>query len=151
MRGIGDFILVGNIRGKAMPDTYCLLNHPLTENQLKELRDDFHAGTVIYPDEDTSQRWSQIPVNAVLAKADLAPFVTWLLSAREGDILILQGEFGSVFALADYALSRGLIPIHAVARRVARETRNGETVQKTYIFEHVCFRRYQYFKDLYAA
>jgi hypothetical protein len=61
---------------------------------------------------------------------------------------IIQGEFGAAFAMTDYALLQGLIPVHALTRRVSREVREGEVVKKTYIFEHVCFRSYRYFRDL---
>ena len=69
----------------------------------------------------------------------------WLSSANQNDVLIVQGEFGSTFMIVDYALRKNLIPVHAVTKRVAQETREGEVVKRQYVFEHVCFRKYRYF------
>ena len=44
-----------------MSKTFCLLNHELTENQKKELITDFHTSKIIYPSEEISTLWSQIP------------------------------------------------------------------------------------------
>jgi len=62
--------------------------------------------------------------------------------------VIIQGESGMTFLLVDYALSRNLLPVFAVTKRVAREERDGEIVHREYTFEHVCFRKYQYFSEL---
>jgi hypothetical protein len=48
--------------------------------------------------------------------------------------------------IVDYALKNKLIPVHAVTKRVAKESREGEIVHREYIFEHVCFRKYKYFE-----
>ena len=71
----------------------------------------------------------------------------WLSSAGKGDFLIVQGEFGTTFMIVDYALKKNLIPLHAVTKRVAKEQRNGEIVSRQYVFEHVCFRKYEYYNS----
>ena len=70
------------------------------------------------------------------------------VEANAKDIFVIQGEFGSTFTLVDFALKKGLIPLYATTRRIAKETRNGETVHREYVFEHVCFKKYDYFKEL---
>jgi hypothetical protein len=131
-----------------MSAAYCLLNHQLTENQIAELASDFGMETIVYPPEDLSAMWSNVPTEKSLAPAWFEPFTRWLSAAEQGDLAIIQGEFGAAFTLTDYALRRGLIPVHAVTRRVSREVREGEVVRKNYIFEHVCFRPYRYYRDL---
>ena len=71
--------------------------------------------------------------------------VDWLAAAQAGDVLIVQGEFGATFMIVEYALKKGLVPVHAVTKRVAQESRAGEIVRRQYIFEHVCFRKYTCF------
>jgi len=63
-------------------------------------------------------------------------------------VVVLQGEYNAIFALVDFALNSGLIPVCAVTERVAQEEREGETVHRKYVFEHICFRRYRYYRDL---
>ncbi len=59
----------------------------------------------------------------------------------------MQGEFGSTFMLVDFALKNNLVPLYATTRRVAEEKREGESVFREYIFEHVCFKKYRYFGE----
>ena len=134
-------------RGQAFGKVYCLLNHSLTERQLAELQEKYGAGEVVYPDERLAATWSQVPVTPVLDRSVIQAITDWLSAARKGDVLVVQGEFGSTFMIVDYALGRGLVPLHAVTRRVALEHREGEKVLRQYVFEHVCFRRYERFPD----
>ena len=126
-----------------MPKVYCLLNHTLTQNQVAELQKTFGATDILYPDERLASSWAQVPVTTVLDRNVIQSVIAWLSGAEEGDVLVVQGEFGSTFMIVDYALGRGLVPLHAVSRRVALEHREGEKVLRQYVFEHVCFRRYE--------
>ena len=130
-----------------MKKVYCLLNHQLTERQITQLHESFAACDVIYPPEDLSRLWAQIPATEKIDTSVIASVADWLSSASKGDLLIVQGEIGSTFMLVDYALKRGLIPLHAVTKRVAQENRCGEQVQKQHIFEHVCFRQYAHYPE----
>jgi len=131
-----------------MPDIFCLLNHELTPKQKEELYSLFGAKNIIYPPASISALWAGIPVDKGLTKALLEPFTAWLQEAKPTDTLILQGEHSATFALADFALQRGLIPVCAVTERVAHEVQEGEKVYRYYVFEHICFRKYQNYKDL---
>lgn len=128
-----------------MPRTYCLLNHKLTENQIADLGTNFKSTQIVYPDEELSKQWSQIAPEQdndnVIKNA-----VNWLQSAEKDDFFIIQGEYGCTFRLVDYALKKGLIPIYATTKRIAKEVRNGETVHREYIFEHVRFKKYKYYQ-----
>jgi hypothetical protein len=128
--------------------THCLLNHPLTQNQITELETVFNSGRIVYPPAGVSSAWGGIPAEKSLSAEHLRPFTQWLSAAHEGDCVVLQGEAGATFALVDFALSRGLVPLHSVTQRVARENRDGEKVFRSYVFEHICFRRYRYFDEL---
>jgi len=131
-----------------MPDIFCLLNHELTPKQKEELYSTFNAKNIIYPPASISALWAGIPVGRELTKAHLEPFTAWLQEAKTGDILVLQGEHSATFALTDFALQKGIIPICAVTERTTQEVQEGEKVYKKNIFEHVCFRKYQYYRDL---
>jgi len=131
-----------------MTGIYCLLNHELTSKQKEELFPEYGANNIIYPPAAVSALWAGIPTDKELTKVHFEPFTAWLRDAKPGDVLILQGEFGATFALTDFALQKGLIPVCAVSKRVSREIREGEVVRKTNDFEHICFRRYRYYGDL---
>lgn len=129
-----------------MPKTFCLLNHILTQNQISELQKRFSSEEIVYPDKNLSGQWSQIPPEQDNGEI-IRKVSGWLRNsgAKSGDLFIVQGEFGSTFALADFALKNNLVPLYATTKRVAKETREGEKVKREYIFEHVCFKKYRYF------
>lgn len=131
-----------------MKKLYLLLNHTLTENQITELKETWHVDSIEETPDPIKNFWSQIKADRVITKKDLQLVVDWLNGAKEGDIIVLQGEFGSSFALVDYALQKKIVPVHSVTRRVASETRDGEKVFRNYVFEHVCFRKYDYYTNL---
>ncbi len=128
-----------------MSKAFCLLNHQLTENQKSELKEKYNISQIIYPTEELSKRWSQIPTTENIDMSIIFEIVDWLSDAEKKDVLIIQGEFGSTFMMVDYALKHDLIPVHAVTTRIAQESRDGEIVKRQYIFEHVCFRKYEYY------
>lgn len=131
-----------------MPQTFCLLNHTLTQNQISELEVKFHSEKIVYPSEELAQKWAQIPPEE--SNDDIIfDVVEWLKeNAVAGDLFVVQGEFGSTFAVVDYALKNALVPLYATTKRVAKEMRSGEEVHREYIFEHVCFKKYRYFETV---
>lgn len=134
------------LRRRNMSKAFCLLNHQLTQNQIKELKEGFSVLEIVYPPEEISKLWSQIPATKTVDKSIINKITNWLLPAENQDVLIVQGDFASTFIIADFALKKELIPICATTKRVAKESRQGETVKREYIFEHVCFRKYEYFE-----
>ena len=128
-----------------MKKTFCLLNHELTDNQIKELKEQFCSDEIIYPSEELSDKWGQIPAVSEIDHDTINSVIDWLKNAGENDLFIVQGEAGSTFMIVDYALKNGLIPLHAVTKREETEVSDGEKIIKRHIFEHVCFRQYKYF------
>ena len=123
--------------------TYCLMNHQLTENQKNELACKFGSLETVYPSKELSVLWAQVPTEEKLDRGIVSCVTDWLSDAENGDLLVVQGEMGLTFIIVDYALQKGLIPLHAVTRREETETCTGEKVDKHYVFRHVCFRRYE--------
>ncbi len=132
-----------------MSKAYCLLNHELTQNQISELEAKYKITNITYPSEELSKTWSQIPVTEQLDLSVINSVIGWLAAADKDDVLIVQGEFGSTFMIVDFALKNKIIPLYAVTKRVAAEQRDGEIVSRQYIFEHVCFRKYEYFSKIF--
>ena len=131
-----------------MKKAFCLLNHTLTEKQIAELKSVYEAEKIEYPLPEIAEQWTQIPPKTELRRSDLQNIIEWLFNAAKGDVLIVQGEAGSAFAIADWALQRKIVPLYAVTKRVESEERQGEKVFRHYVFEHICFRKYSYFSDL---
>jgi len=132
-----------------MPNSYILLNHTLTPKQAQELKENFNSTNIIMPPQKISDFWQQIPTDAEIGEELLKPVLEWLSVMQNGDILIIQGEFGATFALVGLALEKGVKVLHSVTERIATESRNGELVERNYVFEHKRFREYK--KIVYSA
>ena len=128
-----------------MKTAFCLINHQLTENQITELRENYSVSNIKYPEPALSQAWAQIPATQQLDMKPINSVIEWLADAKAGDLVIIQGEYGSTFLLVDYTMKNKLVPLHAVSKRISKEIRVGEQVQKQNVFEHVCFRAYEYY------
>lgn len=128
-----------------MPQGFCLLNHSLTSKQTAELQEIFDIQSIEYPPEDIRRLWSNLPVQPEISAEPLEKIIRWLheKNISSQDVIVIQGEAGYSFALVDYALNNGFIPIHSVTQRIAAETVKDEIVQTHYIFEHISFRRYR--------
>lgn len=132
-----------------MPNVLCLLNHELTEKQRIELSNGYAVDEILVPPPALKTLWASIPTGESLSRSIFSPIVHWLGdTSRSGDYLVIQGEFGATFFLIEYAFAQHLIPLHSVTKRIAQETRVAEIVYRSYVFEHIRFRRYiQYNKE----
>jgi len=126
-----------------MPRSCILLNHTLTPKQTQELKEIFGVNDIIVPSQEICDFWQQIPTDMEISEEFLQSVLEWLSAMQSGDILVIQGEFGATFALADWALKKGLKVLHSVTERVATENREGERIERSYVFEHKKFREYK--------
>jgi hypothetical protein len=132
-----------------MSKVFCLLNHTLTDLQNVELESKFSATQIIYPPAQLQSAWSEIPTVDELNPYIFKPFISWLLSnAHAEDYLVIQGEFGATVCMVEFSFSKGLIPLHSVTKRVAKEHKVGEKVYRNYLFQHICFRKYVSYSKL---
>lgn len=129
-----------------MPNAYCLLNHQLTKKQIAELTMEFGTAQIFYPPKNICELWAQVsPMEE--DNQTVHTITSWLSSAKDGDLVIIQGEYGSTFSLVDFALKKKLVPVFAATKRIAKEEQNGEIVSRHYIFEHVRFKKYVYYSN----
>lgn len=122
-----------------MPKTlFILLNHKLNDEQRSEARTRFGIENFI---DLTNDKWSNIPPELECLDEILEEFKSALKSsAKSGDYLLVQGDFGATYTMIRYALNLGIIPIYATTKRVVIEAvENGVTINKK-SFAHERFR-----------
>jgi hypothetical protein len=121
-----------------------LFNHILSDEQVGQARELWSVRRIVYPPADISLLWANIPPDITGLKPVLVKVFAWLdRTASTGDILLVQGDFGAVFLVAQYALSIGLKALYATTERRAREKRLPDgTVEIVHEFRHVRFREY---------
>jgi hypothetical protein len=121
-----------------------MFNHRLTAAQEADAIASLGIRDIINMPEKLQHRWSRIPPELKEIHGHLKPFEDWLReSAKFGDYVLIQGDFGACYLMVCYAMSQGLVPIYATTRRVAAEDHGPDgTVKMTHHFRHEAFRRY---------
>lgn len=125
-----------------MKRCFCLLNHEITDLQKKELSSKYGVDKVIMPDIILSKSWASIPTTDKLDVEYLSPVLDWLSTMNKIDIAFIQGEMTATFYIVNKLLDLNITVLSSTTHRVCVENREGEIVQRSYVFEHVCFRPY---------
>lgn len=127
-----------------LPDFYLLFSHELTEAQKEEAYAKLNVRNIYYLPEDLKALWSQIPPELEKISAYIQPIKDWLeKQVKEGDYILIQGDFGATYEMIRWALAKKLKPLYATTKRVVVETREEGKVITHRLFEHVRFRFYQ--------
>lgn len=94
---------------------------------------------------DLQKIWSDIPADIETLSPLLQPIKEFLqTNAQKGDVVLVQGDFGAVYIMVDFAKHLELMPVYATTKRIAQEYINdaGQSVKKS-LFEHRRFREYE--------
>lgn len=127
-----------------LPDLYLLVSHKLTDQQKREAYEGLGVKEIHYLPDDLKILWSQIPPDIPSITGYIESVKEWLAGrVKEGDYIIIQGDFGATYQMVSWAFSKGLIPIYATTERKVGESRDGEKISTKRVFEHVRFRFYE--------
>lgn len=120
-----------------------LFSHKLTEKQIKKLEEMGIEYKIELP-EELQKKWSNInPLEE--NQATLNEIIEFISSNIEkDDFVLVQGEFGMVFAIVDFALRTGIIPIYSATKRICYEkNRDDGTTEIRHIYMHENFKKYK--------
>jgi hypothetical protein len=124
---------------------FIMTNHGITMAQQNEF-DEMGVTHIVTLSDDLKKVWSQIAPDADRKAVAQTMIDGFLNTAQEGDIVLVQGEFGTTFVVVDYCLQKGLVPMFATSvRRTIEKTLDDGTVEKTAIFDHAGFVPYTKF------
>ena len=122
-----------------------LFSHTLTQAQRQEAQEYFEVKEFLSLPQELQAIWSNISADEENITLLLAPIKEFLsLHAKRDDIVLIQGDFGAVYNLVNFAKELNLKPLYATTQRRTQEYINekGENVKKS-IFEHRRFREYE--------
>jgi len=127
-----------------MPNIYLIFSHKLTSEQEKDLRQNWQVENFIGLPEHLQELWSNIPPDLPELNRYLEPIKHWLKeNARSGDLVLIQGDFGAVYIMVNYAFELRLIPVYATTERlIKKEISSKGEVALNRIFRHKIFRVY---------
>ncbi len=127
-----------------MARLFLMFNHQLTLKQEQDAQKVLDVDMFIEIPDDLRFLWANIPSELSSLKQYLTAIKTYLKStAREGDYLLVQGDFGATYQMVNYAKMLGIIPLYATTRRKTIESEEDGKIIKKSIFEHERFRTYE--------
>lgn len=121
-----------------------LLSHALTPDQVWELQKTWGADRIATLPAELRDRWSHVPPDGPFPGGWLQPVIRWLQHETEaGDLVVVQGEPGSVFCVVNWCFAQGRVPLYATTTREAQEEQmpDGSVVTRR-VFRHRNFRAY---------
>lgn len=121
-----------------------IFNHDFTEDQTRDAYESLGIEKIEPMPPSLANIWSDIPPDITTLKDYLIPIERWLsINFGYGDHVLIQGDFGACYMMADFALKNDLVPVYSTTARIAGETTLPDgTVALTHRFRHVMFRKY---------
>ena len=121
-----------------------IFNHEFTQDQTTDALNSLGVEKIESLPEDLARIWAEIPADLTALKNYLLPIQRWL-SANFGrcDPVLIQGDFGACYLMADFALKNGFIPIYSTTFREATQVASPDgSIFMTHRFKHILFRKY---------
>ncbi len=121
-----------------------IFNHEFTQDQVKDAFNSLGVEKIESMPEDVANIWADIPPGQGALKNYLLPVARWLTdNFAKGDCVLIQGDFGACYLMADFALRNGFIPVYSTTVREATQTASPDgSVFMTHRFRHVMYRKY---------
>ncbi|CAB3289517.1 conserved protein of unknown function [Methanocaldococcus lauensis] len=127
-----------------MPKMFLLFSHNLTDDQIKDAKENLKVDKFIYLPKELQNIWSNIPPEVEDITDYLKPIKEFLKNnANDGDYVLIQGDFGATYNMVSYAFENNLIPIYATTKRVVKEVIENGKVITIREFKHCRFRKYK--------
>lgn len=128
-----------------MPKMLLIFSHELTPDQIEDAKNVLCINEFVSLSSDMQKLWQNIPAIEPTIANYLMNFNIFIKeNANEGDYVLIQGDFGAVYLIVNFAFSIGLIPVYATTERDVVETRMSDnTVRSERLFKHKIFRRYE--------
>jgi hypothetical protein len=127
-----------------MKKMFLLFSHSLTEEQRLDAVKDWGVKEFVGLPADLQGAFSNVAPELEDVVGVVKPFKSWLkATAQKGDLVLIQGDFGVVYALVGFAKRIGLVPIYATTERVTVEQKQADgSVLVNKVFKHKRFRKY---------
>ena len=120
-----------------------VFSHQLTENQEKELIEEYGVKDIESLPGELQNMWSNVSIKKDY-KENLEKIKNFVKKKfGKGDIILIQGNWGYTYNLVKWSIGNELIPVYSYTERNVEEIKDGETVKKISYFKHVKFIKYE--------
>ena len=122
---------------------FLLFSHKLTPEQVKDAKENLGVKEFIYLPKDLQKKFSNVPPEIDDIKKYSLDFIEFLeKNVSNEDYVLIQGDFGVVFWVAEYCKENNLKAVYATTKRVVKEEVIDGKIVKISEFKHVRFRKY---------
>ncbi len=123
---------------------FLLFSHHPTADQLSDARASFGVESIFEMPGALKEIWKQIPPDTDAIEPLLRPVKKWLIeNSSQGDIALIQGDFGAAWLLVKFAMGLGILPVYSTTTREASEIQLPDgSVRIEHLFRHCRFRVY---------
>lgn len=127
-----------------MPDLFLLFSHSTTTVQEQQARQNLGVEQLIMPPDSIRALWAALPPEISSLRPSLEPVISWLdKKSKEGDYVLIHGDFGACYLLVQHCLDTNRVPIYSTTERKAIETLLDDgTIRLTHTFRHIRYREY---------
>ncbi len=119
-----------------------LFSHQLTENQEKELVENFKVKKIVSLSSELQEMWSNVSIKENY-KENLEKIKKYIEeNFNENDVMLVQGNWGYTYNIVKWSIEKKLVPVYSYTERNVEEIKDGENVKKISYFKHVKFIKY---------
>ena len=119
-----------------------LFSHQLTENQEKELVENFKIKKIVSLSSELQEMWSNVSIKENY-KENLEKIKKYIEeNFNENDVMLVQGNWGYTYNIVKWSIEKRLVPVYSYTERNVEEIKDGENVKKISYFKHVKFIEY---------
>ena len=119
-----------------------LFSHQLTENQEKELIENFKVKKIVSLSSELQEMWSNVSIKENY-KENLEKIKKYIgENFNENDVMLVQGNWGYTYNIVKWSIEKKLVPVYSYTERNVEEIKDGENVKKISYFKHVKFIKY---------
>ena len=121
---------------------FLLFSHQLTENQEKELVENFKVKKIVSLSSELQEMWSNVSIKENY-KENLEKIKKYIEeNFNENDVMLVQGNWGYTYNIVKWSIEKKLVPVYSYTERNVEEIKDGENVKKISYFKHVKFIEY---------
>ena len=116
-----------------------LFSHQLTENQEKELVENFKVKKIVSLSSELQEMWSNVSIKENY-KENMEKIKKYIEeNFNENDVMLVQGNWGYTYNIVKWSIEKKLVPVYSYTERNVEEIKDGENVKKISYFNLVFF------------
>lgn len=126
-----------------MSTIFLIFSHILTDAQKLDLEQNYNVNNYIVLPSNLQKIWSDINPSAGDIREGLEKIYLYVLERHiEGDICLVQGDFGAIYYLVTKLENSGINCYYSTTERISKDVEENGKIMKKSVFKHVRFRRY---------